>query len=190
MKDEYFRDKEFKGVDFGDEDLKLGSYEHCQFINCNFTASTLVGFQFSNCSFTNCDLSNIKILDAIFDTVYFKACKLIGLRFETCNDFVFSADFNGCLLSYSTFSGMDLRGRDFTSSRLIETEFTDTNLTAAIFKEADLSGAVFERSNLEKADFRSATNFNIDPEKNRMKGAKFSHRDLPSLLSKYKLDID
>jgi len=43
---------------------------------------------------------------------------------------------------------------------------------------------------LEKADFREATNYFIDPEKNRIKKAKFSLNGLPGLLIPYDIIIE
>jgi hypothetical protein len=43
---------------------------------------------------------------------------------------------------------------------------------------------------LEKADFRSAFNFSIDPEMNRMKKAKFSRTGVFGLLHKYNIEIE
>ena len=43
---------------------------------------------------------------------------------------------------------------------------------------------------LEKADFRTAFNYSIDPENNRMKKAKFSPPEVVGLLNKYDIEID
>jgi len=42
---------------------------------------------------------------------------------------------------------------------------------------------------LKKRDFRSAYNYALDPEINRIKKAKFSREGLPGLLHKYNIDI-
>ena len=43
---------------------------------------------------------------------------------------------------------------------------------------------------LEKADFRGAFNYSLDPELNRIKGARFSPAGLAGLLGKYGIRID
>jgi fluoroquinolone resistance protein len=43
---------------------------------------------------------------------------------------------------------------------------------------------------LEKADFRTAYNYSIDPEKNRIKKAKFSIFGVTGLLDKYDIEIE
>ena len=63
-------------------------------------------------------------------------------------------------------------------------------MRGAIFDKCDMAKAKFEKTNLEKADFRTAINFTIDPEKNRLKKARFSSAGLPGLLYKYDIEID
>ena len=63
------------------------------------------------------------------------------------------------------------------------------NLSAASFVGSDLSGAVFDRTILEKADFREALHYRIDPETNKVKGARFDLEGLPGLLGKWGIRI-
>jgi fluoroquinolone resistance protein len=53
-----------------------------------------------------------------------------------------------------------------------------------------LPRAVFDGTNLEGADLRSAYHFNIDPEKNRVKKARFSFNNVAGLLDKYGILIE
>jgi hypothetical protein len=50
--------------------------------------------------------------------------------------------------------------------------------------------AIFSQTNLEKADFTTAFNYQIDPEQNRMKKARFSPEGIAGLLVKYKIVIE
>ena len=68
-------------------------------------------------------------------------------------------------------------------------DFTETDLTDAVFDECDLSKAIFENTILEKVDLSTSINFNIDPERNRLKKAKFSAENIVGLLEKYDLVI-
>jgi uncharacterized protein YjbI with pentapeptide repeats len=71
-----------------------------------------------------------------------------------------------------------------------EVEFIQTDLTDSLFENCDLSGAIFENAVLEKADFRTAFNYSINPELNRMKKAKFALHGISGLLHKYGIDIE
>jgi hypothetical protein len=53
-----------------------------------------------------------------------------------------------------------------------------------------LARAVFANSNLEKTDFRTAMNYSIDLEENRVKKTRFSLTGLAGLLTKYDVKID
>lgn len=77
----------------------------------------------------------------------------------------------------------------FLDSKLIEVDFTEADLTKVNFDNCDLSGAIFERTNLEKANFNTAFNYSIDPEDNKIKGAKFSISGLAGLLENHKIII-
>ena len=53
-----------------------------------------------------------------------------------------------------------------------------------------ISKAIFENTILEKADFRTAYNYAIDPEINKIKRARFSSFGVAGLLQKYDIDIE
>lgn len=63
-------------------------------------------------------------------------------------------------------------------------------MSASVFDDCDLLNALFINTDLRTADFRTAYNFNIDPENNRMKGAKFNLNSVSGLLSKYQIKIE
>jgi len=71
-----------------------------------------------------------------------------------------------------------------------ETDFTETDLTSTIFETCDLQRAIFYATILEKADFRSSFNYSLDPERNRIKKARFSRLGIAGLLDKYNIEIE
>ena len=92
-------------------------------------------------------------------------------------------------MNFSNFSSCKIKKTVFKNSELQEADFTACDLSGAVFDNCVLQRAVFDNTNLEKADFRTAVNYCIDPEKNRIKGAKFSIAGLPGLLGKYGIEI-
>jgi len=50
--------------------------------------------------------------------------------------------------------------------------------------------AIFQKTVLEKADFRSAFNYSIDPDQNRITKARFSRLGVVGLLDKYRIEIE
>lgn len=130
------------------------------------------------------------IYDAGFRNATFKNCKILGVDFTRCDKFMFSFSFDNCIMDYCTFYGTKLKNTKFLQCSLKEVDFTETDLSSAHFTKSDLTGAIFSRTILEKADFRSASNFSINPEFNKLKKAKFSAFQLEGLLYKYQLDIN
>jgi uncharacterized protein YjbI with pentapeptide repeats len=130
------------------------------------------------------------ILETAFKSVKFKDCKMLGLQFEDCNDFLFAVDFDHCLLNISNFCKINLKGTRFQKCSLQEVDFTETDLSRAVLEECDLTDAIFDHTNLEKADLRTARNFSINPVNNRIRKAKFSVNGLPGLLGSYDIEIE
>ncbi len=179
----------FNGIDYTADGLSDRAYEDCTFINCNFGNADLSGINFVECEFRSCSLSMAGLAGTTFRDVKFRECKMLGLHFEDCNELLFSVSFDGCQLDLSSFYQRPMKGTPFRNCSLREVDFTETGLAGAVFEGCDLSGAVFEKANLEGADLRTAYNYSIDPELNRMRKAKFSAAGLAGLLKKYGLEI-
>ncbi|WP_121357149.1 pentapeptide repeat-containing protein [Flavisolibacter nicotianae] len=190
MSDVFETDKTFDGVDFSQTFFRKGEYDGCNFINCDFSHTDLSSTQFIDCSFMACNLSLAKLAKTTLQDIHFKNCKLLGLRFDECSGFGLAVKFENCQLNHACFAGTKLKGTLFTNTQLQEVDFTDSDLTGASFHHCDLKNAVFENTLLQKADFRTASNYAIDPEINRVKGAKFSLPDVLALLDKYGIQVD
>jgi fluoroquinolone resistance protein len=182
--------QQFEKIDFKAHPLAEGEYDDCDFINCQFSGTNLSGFSFNECTFKDCDMSLAKITHASFRDVRFINCKLLGLLFNDCNSFLFSARFENCSLDHSSFYKMKLKGLNFINTSLKETDMSEADLTGALFDNCDLTGTVFENTILEKADLRTSHHYSIDPEKNRIKKAKFSIHGIAGLLSKHDIEIE
>lgn len=189
MSEQYFTEEVFKGIQQEEEPLVYGDYENCRFINCNFAKADLSEFSFVECEFENCDLSSCKLFDTTIRDVFFKGCKMLGLHFEHCNTFIFSAEFQECQLNFSSFYQMKVRNSRFADCSLQEVDFSKCDLEGTTFENSDLTGAVFIQSILKKTDFSTALNYRLDPEQNKVQGAKFSLHGLPGLLDKYEVEI-
>lgn len=190
MSSNYVSDQEYNSLNFSDSPLNQGEYESCIFRNCNFEYADFSGFKFNDCEFIDCNMSMAKLNSAAFRDVFFKDSKMLGLAFDSCNEFGLSFRFENCLLSNSIFYKLSLRRTVYKDCILHETDFSEADLRNAVFLNCDLSGTVFDRSNLEQTDFRTAYGFSFNPENNKMKGAKFSPSNLSGLLLHHKIIID
>ena len=115
---------------------------------------------------------------------------MLGIRFDVCNEFGLSFNFDSCILNNSSFYKLKIKKTLFESCLLKEVDFSECDLQSSVFSDCDLTLAIFDHSNLEKTDFRSSFNFSIDPEQNRIKKAIFSTFGLNGLLNKYDIIID
>ena len=190
MQTVYTMDKTFDKNDFTQIPLAKGEYENCTFKNCNFAENDLSNFKFMDCEFIGCNLSLAKIHKTALQGIKFKDCKMLGLRFDTCADFNLSFSFDNCTLNHSSFYKIKIKKTIFKNSQLQETDFTECDVTSSVFDHCDLTNATFAFTILEKADLRTSYNYSIDPEKNRIKKARFSLQGVTGLLDKYDIEID
>jgi len=186
----FIEGKTFNNNVFTKDPLTKGEYEKCTFVNCDFSGSSLSNVLFTECEFIGCNLSLAILAKTGFRDVKFKDSKMLGLRFEDCNDFGLSFMVENCNLSHCSFFRTKLKKTVFKNSRLNESDFTESNLTGTIMDNCDLIKATFANTVLEKADFRTSFNYSIDPEINRIKKARFSLSGITGLLEKYDIEID
>jgi uncharacterized protein YjbI with pentapeptide repeats len=186
----HFTDETFEKQDYTTTPLPKGEYDNCRFVQCNFADANLSHYKFSECSFDNCNLSMINTTETALRDIKFKGCKMLGIHFEKCNEFLFRVSFDNCLLNFSSFYKRNLKKAVFKNCSLRETDFTEADLSGAVFENCDLAMAAFENANLEKADLRSAYNYSIDPMKNRIKKARFSMEGIAGLLNQWDIEIE
>jgi fluoroquinolone resistance protein len=167
-----------------------GEYEYCAFNNCDFSTTDLSGIKFLECTFSGCNLSNATLATTALRAIKFTGCKMLGLRFDKCDKFGLDIHIDNCTLNYSSFYQAKLRKTIFRNATLREVDFTECDLTGSVFDNCDLARARFENTIIEKTDFRTAYNYSIDPELNKIKKARFSHSGIAGLLDKYDIEID
>ncbi|GGH13621.1 pentapeptide repeat-containing protein [Sphingobacterium alkalisoli] len=183
-------DVTFFHEDFGIKKLCFAQYENCRFENCNFEGQNLSQFRFLNCEFLRCNLSLTDMQNVTLQGDIFKECKMLGMRFDLCNPFNLSFTFHNCLLDHSSFYKTVVKKTIFQTCELKEVDFEQCNLTQSVFDNCNLLHSKFFQSILEKVDFRSAYNYTIDPDNNKLKKAKFSLVGVPGLLEKYDININ
>jgi len=114
---------------------------------------------------------------------------MLGLSFESCNEFGFAVSFDNCILDHCSFYQAKLKKTSFKDAKIHQADFTETDLSNSVFDNCDLFRTTFENTILEKTDFLTAYNYSIDPELNRIKKAKFSMAGIAGLLDKYDIEI-
>jgi fluoroquinolone resistance protein len=170
--------------------LYTNEYENCVFLNCDFQEADLSGMRFIDCVFTDCNLSMCKMIETGWREVQFTRCKMFTMPFDQCNPIGLKFECLSCALDGSMFTSLKMGGFRFNSCNLYGVDFTNTYLSGAVFHDCDLMDARFDNTCLEKADFRTARDFELDPERNIMSGARFSRLNLSGLLRKYRLKLE
>ena len=180
----------FKNEDFKDHSFEGEFYDECHFVNCDLTGADFRSSSFEGCTFESCNLTAVKVVNTKWDDISFKGCKLSGIDFEPISKMLLSFSFENCSISYSYFKGLKIPSTRFLNCEMKECDFIDTDLSAATFKGSSLVGSTFVNCNLSKADFREASNYQFNPNNNRLKKAKFSSPEVLALLSGFDIVIE
>lgn len=189
MKETIHIGKTFTKVIHTEESVTHREFENCTFIDCDFYGSNFSQSQFLDCTFKGCNLSMIKLNATSLKNVDFEECKMMGIAFEYCDDFLFEVKLKDCMLDFCSFANKKMQKTQFSTSSMQEVNFSGTNLTKAVFDDVNLNGALFDKTILMEADLSKAYNFSIDPELNSIKKAKFSLKDAGGLLEKHNLKL-
>jgi uncharacterized protein YjbI with pentapeptide repeats len=184
-----YDDKKFEDQSFTEMVVKGREFQSCTFKRCDFTGADFGSNKFLDCIFDGCNLSMIKLNGATLNDVQFKHCKILGVLFYECQDFLFSVSFDTCMMDYSSFMRKKMVKTKFSKSSLKEANFTQTNLAGSVFEQSDLAGTIFNQTDLSSVNFTSAYNYSIDPELNNVSKASFSLDGVSGLLDKYGIKI-
>ncbi len=190
MPELYFTDRTYTMRDLVEGKLPEGEYDGCVFEQLVIPGADLSRYHFLDCSFIGCNLGNVRLRNTSLKNVLFKDCKLTGMPFRDCHPFLFKIKLEQCKVDLASFHGLPMKETFFHDCDLHEADFSGADLTGSTFNRCDLSLAQFEETNLEKCDLRTALNFIIDPEKNRIRKCFFSLSGLTGLLGKYDLRIE
>ena len=185
----FHESKAFKNLVQPGNEVVENEFENCSFENCDFSDGKMISCKFIDCKFTNCNLSMVNLNLCVVNNVVFNECKLLGINFSNCVGLSFAVKFESCLLDYCSFANKKLAKTIFSDSSLKSTDFTESDLSKSKFLNCDLTNTLFYRSILTEVDFTSASNYNIDPEANIIKRAKFSLDGVSGLLNKYNIEI-
>ncbi|MDR8391692.1 pentapeptide repeat-containing protein [Aliifodinibius sp. S!AR15-10] len=189
MEKVFVEEKTFEKQDYSQKSLPKGEYEFCQFIKCDFSGSDFSDIRFLECEFSGCNLSMVNLGNTGLQDVIFRNCKMLGLNFENGTYFGLALKVENCTLNHASFYKVKLQNTTFKNSKMKEVIFLECDLSKSLFDDCDLEKATFDNNNLQEGDFRTSYNYSIDPERNRLKGAKFSLSGAVGLLDKYQIEI-
>ena len=185
----YILNTEFKGIVYNENEISYKEYENCAFIDCNFTNCIFLAASFIDCKFVNCNFNGAKINHTSLRTVYFNKCKISDVNFAMIDKFIFEIHFKDCILDFSKFYALKLKGTTFTNSSLVAVDFMAADLSEVVFENCDLYRSEFDKAIANKTNFKTSFNYTINPEKTKIKKAIFSLEGVKGLLYKYDIIV-
>ena len=170
------------------------TFENCTFKNSDFQDSKFISCKFVDCTFESCNLANIDIQNSFFTTVIFEKSKVIGVNWARAKwpliNLTCSIQFYECNISESSFFELELIEMIMQGCKAHNVDFRGTNLSRASFVSTNFQNSLFLETNLDGADFTEAYDYNIHPNKNNIKHAKFSFPEVLSLLNHFEIEIE
>ncbi|MBW4361524.1 pentapeptide repeat-containing protein [Flavobacterium taihuense] len=187
---EYFLDIEYNNLTYGVDQVNFKEFECCTFNHCTFSACNFIDVTFIDCVFNECIFSEAKINHVALRTATFNRCEIKDVNFAMCNKLIFEVRFNNCVLDFSKFYTLKIKGTPFINCSLIAVDFMATDLTEVLFENCDLYRAEFAKATANKADFKTSYNYTIDPKTTKLKKAIFSLEGLKGLLYKHEIIVN
>ena len=183
-------DKKIEKESWKEEERENYEYEHCVFKSCDFTQATFLSNSFIDCEFYDSNLALTNLTRSILNGVKFVNCKILGVKFDLCNDFIFDVSFEDCILDYSSFVRRKMPNTKFKNCSLKGVSFIETNLKQSFFDNCNLDEAIFLGANLQEVNFTSSYNYTINLQENFIRKTRFSKDGLDGLLRNFDLIID
>lgn len=186
---DYFLDIEYNNLTYGERDVNLKEFECCTFNTCDFSQCNFIGVVFIDCTFNDCIFSGAKINHVALRSVFFNRCKIEDVNFAMCDKLIFEVHFKECILDFSKFYTLKIKGTTFVDCSMVAVDFMSTNLTEVVFDNCDLYRSEFAKAIAIKANFKTSYNYTIDPTKTKIKKAVFSLADVKGLLHKHDIVV-
>ena len=189
-KSQYFLDQTYANAVYGIDDANFKEFEGCTFSQCDFSRCTFLAVTFIDCVFNDCFFDGAKINYVAFRTATFNRCQIRDVNFAMCDKLIFEIAFNHCILDFSKFYTLKIKGTFFRQCSIVAVDFMGCDLTGVVFEACDLYRSEFDKAIANKADFRTSFNYTINPEKTKIKKAVFALEGLKGLLTKHEILVD
>ena len=190
----FAQEKTFTGLHCSGETFADCEWTDCTFVRCTFENCQLQNCQLTDCTFTGCRVRELtarysQLREAVFDN-----CDLLGVNW---GDLVPSGRFaapiaalRGCRLKYNTFTAMELDRFCFDESAITSSLFAECRLAGSDLSGCQLDETEFFKCDLRRADLRRAVGSRIDIMSCQLKGARFTHPQVLSLLEALEIEVE
>jgi uncharacterized protein YjbI with pentapeptide repeats len=122
----------------------------------------------------------VKLVNTGLRDIRFSDCKMLGLHFEDCSDFLFAVHFDKCILNLSSFFKQKLKKTIFKdcSDFLFAVHFEKCILNLSSFFKQKLKKTIFKECSLHEVDFTEADCSQANFDNCDLTGAKFEKTNL------------
>lgn len=186
---DYFEGEEFNELNFSVKATGEVEFVECRFKNIDFTSIPLKNFKFIDCCFNNCNFNNATLRGVLFRAPKFHQSKLLGMNWTEAQTLTLP-EYTECLMDFSVFQKLNLKGAKFIKCKLHEVDFYEAQAPKSEWNGSDLKDSNFSGTNLSEADFRSAIQYNINVRETNVSKAKFSMPEAINLLNPFNVIID
>lgn len=150
----------FNGVVFEEVNIKFGTLEDIEFINC--------------------DLSNLTFVDTHLFRIHFKNCKLLGTNFiDTTLDNVIIED---CMCNLINFTGVKINNNKISNSNFKSSNINKCELKNIIIDKVNFIDSNFINTSLKDIDLSNSNIEDISIDLNCIKGAIISLEQTMDLI--------
>ena len=168
---------------FNNENIKLDKnveIKRCKFDEIIFDEVNIKFGTLEDVEFINCDLSNLTFIDAHIFRVHFKNCKLFGTNFiDTTFDNVIIED---SMCSMSNFTGVKIHNSKISDSNFKSSNIENSELKNIIIDRVNFSNGRFIKTPLKDIDLSNSNIEEINIDLNCIKGAIISLEQTMDLI--------
>lgn len=186
---EYIPETEFSNINYGKEEINHREFEGCTFNSCDFSHCLFLSVTFIDCIFNDCNFTETKVNYTAFRTVYFNDCQIKEVNFAMCDKLIFEIHFKNCILDFSKFYTLKIKGTTFTDCSIVAVDFMSADLTGVLFHNCDLYRCEFDKAIANKCNFLTSYNYTIDPKNTKISKAIFSLSGIKGLLASHDIIV-
>lgn len=190
----YYEGKRINNIKLDSKTLENMEFFDCTFENCTLENCLIDRCIFAECKFIHCNVVSIQSKYSQIKYAEFEKCNLIGVHWNELLSAGRIADpirkVKHTILKYNTFMGMKFIRFDFSKNVMQDSMFEECDLRECSFKGNVLERTQFLNCDLRKADLREATEYQIDIQTNKLKGARFSFPEVIALLKVLEIKIE
>jgi uncharacterized protein YjbI with pentapeptide repeats len=146
----------FEQVNFSSLSLCALDLSNKEFVNCDFSFTSVEGCSFQKTKFHLMLWDRARIVKCDFSGANIRWSLLAGALLEDCSFVdtdIFRSSLNACEIKNACFHNSNLYSSRFISAVMHDVEFTNCNLLRVHFEYAELVNVNFKNSNTQEAFF-------------------------------------